>query len=140
MKIRPTTLQPRRSFVKTLLYGLALPGLWLARRLKENGVSFPEFTNPPIVVPYLPEPGIRFYDEVIVITTSESLSVFSSACPHLGCRINQSEAGHLVCPCHGSQFNDRGQVVRSPAARGLRLLKYEHDQDGATLRIFVERT
>lgn len=140
MTIRPTNLQPRRFFLKALLYSLTLPALWLARRLKENVVSLPEVANPPRVVPYVAEPGIRFYDEAIVITTTEGLSVFSSACPHLGCRINQAEGGQLVCPCHGSRFNEHGEVVGCPAARGLRPLKYERDQEGRSLRIFVEPT
>jgi len=37
-------------------------------------------------------------------------------CTHLGCVVpwNQAEK-KFICPCHGSQYNDQGRVVRGPA-------------------------
>lgn len=46
--------------------------------------------------------------------------VFSSVCPHLGCRFNWEDASKkFVCPCHGSQFTYDGEHVAGPAPRGL---------------------
>lgn len=46
--------------------------------------------------------------------------VFSSICPHLGCRFNWVDEQHkFVCPCHGSQFTLDGEHVAGPAPRGL---------------------
>ncbi len=130
----------RRTFLKALLYGMSLPGLWLIHSFRKNTRAMPELANPPLVVPYTPEPGVRFHDKAILVTTAEGLSIFSSACPHLGCRIDRLDGEELVCPCHGSRFNLRGEVVRNPAARSLTQLKYESDQKGAVLRIFAETT
>ncbi len=132
--------QPRRSFLKAGLYGMIVPGVWLLRRFKERAEALPELASPPLVIPYAPGPGIRFHEKVITVTTAEGLSVFSSTCPHLGCRIDRAEGNELVCPCHGSRFNENGQVTRSPAGRGLRRLKYEQDTAQGVLRVFLQKT
>ncbi len=132
--------QPRRSFLKAVLYGMTVPGFWLLRAFQKRAEALTELANPPLVIPYVPSPGIRFYGKVITVATAERLSVFSSACPHLGCRIDRAEGTELVCPCHGSRFNESGEPTRTPAARGLRRLKYEHDTKQAVLRVFLETT
>jgi Rieske Fe-S protein len=40
----------------------------------------------------------------------------NAVCTHLGCVVpwNQAEK-KFICPCHGSQYNDQGRVVRGPA-------------------------
>ncbi|HTV73252.1 MAG TPA: ubiquinol-cytochrome c reductase iron-sulfur subunit [Candidatus Acidoferrales bacterium] len=46
--------------------------------------------------------------------------IFSSICPHLGCRFNWIDAEkRFMCPCHGSQFGLEGQYLAGPAPRGL---------------------
>jgi len=55
--------------------------------------------------------------------------MFSSICPHLGCRFNWvPEQTRFICPCHGSQFSPIGQKLAGPAPRGLDPLPFrEHD-------------
>ena len=54
---------------------------------------------------------------------------YSSVCTHTGCNIDErlSEAGRLVCPCHGSEFDprDRAKVMGGPAPRRLAQLPLE---------------
>lgn len=52
------------------------------------------------------------------------LHEFSAVCPHLGC-IVQWNPGEKSwdCPCHGSRFDCKGEVLNGPAARGLALVK-----------------
>jgi Rieske Fe-S protein len=49
-----------------------------------------------------------------------SFIMFSSICPHLGCRFNWvAEQNRFICPCHGSQFGAEGDKLAGPAPRGL---------------------
>ena len=45
----------------------------------------------------------------------------SGICTHTGCRIMQplGQHGGFVCPCHGSEFDIYGHVVKGPAKRDL---------------------
>ena len=46
--------------------------------------------------------------------------IFSSICPHLGCKFNwAAEEKRFICPCHNSQFNLVGDKLSGPAPRGL---------------------
>lgn len=40
----------------------------------------------------------------------------NAVCTHLGCVVPFNTAEKkFICPCHGSQYNDQGRVVRGPA-------------------------
>jgi Rieske Fe-S protein len=55
------------------------------------------------------------YDAIVM-----SFVMFSSICPHLGCRFQwDTGAGRFICPCHGSQFGVIGNKLAGPAPRGL---------------------
>ena len=44
----------------------------------------------------------------------------SRKCTHLGCTVPWlSKEGRFECPCHASQFDIRGEVIRPPAPRAL---------------------
>ncbi len=59
-----------------------------------------------------------------------SFVIFSSICPHLGCRYEwHPEATRFICPCHGSQFGIQGQHLAGPAPRGLDPLPFR-EKDG----------
>jgi Rieske Fe-S protein len=59
--------------------------------------------------------GIAPYPAVVM-----GFVMFSSICPHLGCRYNwDPSANKFACPCHGSQFTALGEHVAGPAPRGL---------------------
>ncbi len=62
-------------------------------------------------------------DTVMVIRTSQTAVVALSAiCTHAGCSMNfDSSQNLLVCPCHGSQFNESGDVVTGPARRPVKV-------------------
>ncbi|GAC1349016.1 MAG: hypothetical protein NVSMB19_02080 [Vulcanimicrobiaceae bacterium] len=59
-----------------------------------------------------------------------SFVMFSSICPHLGCRYNWvAEQKRFVCPCHGSQFGVQGDKISGPTPRGLDPLPFR-DKNG----------
>ena len=40
----------------------------------------------------------------------------NAVCTHLGCVVPWNAAENkFICPCHGSQYNNQGRVVRGPA-------------------------
>jgi|Deesub1362A_J573_1020465.scaffolds.fasta_scaffold09170_3 Rieske Fe-S protein len=53
----------------------------------------------------------------------------SLVCTHLGCRLRQ-EGDALLCPCHGSRFDQDGRAKHGPAVRPLRDLWLEVDGEG----------
>ena len=60
----------------------------------------------------------------VLIHDSQGFSAVSTVCPHLGCQVNLKETG-FACPCHGSQFDEEGRLVRGPAQKGLQALRLE---------------
>ena len=60
---------------------------------------------------------------ILVDKTSDgTYHAMTSVCTHQGCTINQYDTGtkQFVCPCHGSQFNSTGGVVKGPASASLK--------------------
>lgn len=74
--------------------------------------------------PLNPNKQFSFYKDFIVVNKNGDISVFSSHCSHLGCIINRSENDTLVCPCHGSVFNESGNPMRGPAIKPLKQLDF----------------
>ena len=46
------------------------------------------------------------------------LAAISTVCTHLGCTVNPVETG-FDCPCHGSTYDDKGEVTGGPAPKAL---------------------
>lgn len=55
---------------------------------------------------------------VCVIREGNKLAAVSTTCTHLGCIVSASETG-FACPCHGSRFDQDGNVTGGPAPRPL---------------------
>ncbi|OCR02792.1 (2Fe-2S)-binding protein [Oscillatoriales cyanobacterium USR001] len=44
-------------------------------------------------------------------------------CTHLGCTVEwKTERSRFECPCHGSQYDAQGRVIKGPAKRSLPLV------------------
>jgi cytochrome b6-f complex iron-sulfur subunit len=56
--------------------------------------------------------------KLVVRRQDNRFAAISTVCTHLGCIVNPSDTG-FDCPCHGSTYDDRGQVTGGPAPRGL---------------------
>jgi len=65
----------------------------------------------------------------ILIHTSGGFHALSLVCSHLGCTV-QDQLDNLACPCHGSRFDDAGNVTKRPAGSPLRSLDVEVSADG----------
>ena len=53
-------------------------------------------------------------------TGDNTVAAFSRTCTHRGCTLPNFSNGISSCPCHGSQFNTSGKVVKGPASRPLK--------------------
>jgi nitrite reductase/ring-hydroxylating ferredoxin subunit len=128
----------RRILLKTALTALCGAGLWFMNSLARRAGMIPENAETTLTVPIPAANEIRFYDRAIVVASSEGLEVFSSTCPHLGCRINRTEDREIVCPCHGSRFSERGELLHGPSRRALQSLPFEVDRANAMVRITLK--
>jgi cytochrome b6-f complex iron-sulfur subunit len=67
---------------------------------------------------------------VQVVCGNQGVAAMSMICTHLGCVVDQEESG-FKCPCHGSIFDEKGNVVGGPAPRGLMWLSVSKAADGS---------
>lgn len=79
--------------------------------------------------------GLKGDAHYLITTKDNQLESFAlnAVCTHLGCVVpwNPSE-NKFMCPCHGSQYNEQGKVVRGPAPRSLALAHVEKN-DGKVI-------
>jgi cytochrome b6-f complex iron-sulfur subunit len=66
---------------------------------------------------------------VFVFRDRRGVRAMSAICTHLGCVVTQTNEGFL-CPCHGSNFDNEGEVLSGPAPRALDWLKVDVAPDG----------
>lgn len=65
----------------------------------------------------------------LVVEKDRTLATYgiNAVCTHLGCVVPFNSAENkFICPCHGSQYNDQGRVVRGPAPLVSSLLHFYH--------------
>jgi cytochrome b6-f complex iron-sulfur subunit len=76
--------------------------------------------------------GLKGDPTYIVVTAENAIANYgiNAVCTHLGCVVpwNGSE-NKFICPCHGSQYNDEGKVVRGPAPLSLALAVADVTED-----------
>jgi len=65
----------------------------------------------------------------VIINRNGEIVAQSLVCTHLGCTITESATG-FDCPCHGSRFDEDGNVLAGPAQKPLRNLRVELLEDG----------
>lgn len=69
--------------------------------------------------------GLKGDPTYVVVTEDKAIASYglNAVCTHLGCVVpwNASE-NKFICPCHGSQYNNEGKVVRGPAPLSLALV------------------
>ena len=71
-----------------------------------------------------------------LIVTEGSIENYglNAICTHLGCVVPWNAAlNKFACPCHGSQYNAEGKVVRGPAPLSLALAHTEVKNDVVSL-------
>lgn len=120
--------QSRRTFIAKVALLLGSAGLlwrYLTPRLPVRRTVL--VSVPLSEVPY--QGALVYRDQrLALLRDGAGFYALSLVCTHLGCTVTVS-AGHLSCPCHGSEFDRQGRVLKGPADRALRRLVVE-DRDG----------
>ena len=66
-------------------------------------------------------PGTRIAREaerICIVRDGNKLAAISTTCTHLGCSVGISDTG-FACPCHGSRYDQDGDVTGGPAPKPL---------------------
>lgn len=63
---------------------------------------------------------------------SGSFTAVSTRCMHRGCQVEPVD-GHLICPCHGSEYTNQGEVLKGPTL--LPLHRYDVTADDESVVI-----
>ena len=67
---------------------------------------------------------IRSDIPAVIFNKDGELVAQSLVCTHLGCTVAESVTG-FDCPCHGSRFDENGNVLAGPAQKPLKTLRVE---------------
>ncbi len=68
--------------------------------------------------------GLKGDPTYIIVADNNEIASYglNAVCTHLGCVVPWNVAENkFMCPCHGSQYNAEGKVVRGPAPLSLAL-------------------
>lgn len=81
-------------------------------------------------IPFNKNKEVVFNDDFIIVNNNGTTTAFSAHCTHLGCKIDKMEGERFVCPCHGSQYDLNGKVLKGPAYKDLEIVPSEISEDG----------
>jgi len=90
-----------------------------------------------ITIPFDSTKKIIFQDNYIIINKEGITKVYSSRCTHLGCKIDKSQDGNLICPCHGSKFNSEGMAIKGPATKSLEEKEFSFNENRSFISIYA---
>jgi ubiquinol-cytochrome c reductase iron-sulfur subunit len=98
------------------------PGQWRHFEIEGSPVFVHRLTTDEIDSRPIP-PGTQIKPEK---TVSKEWIALSGTCTHAGCRILRTldRPSGFICPCHGSEFDIYGHVVRGPAKHNLPTVPY----------------
>src|SRR6516162_5679900 len=81
-----------------------------------------------------PDGSVTFLEDerVFLVRQGNTFRCLSAVCTHLGCTVNRADKGYH-CPCHGSVFDDQGNVKSGPAPRALSWFEISLSKDNRLL-------
>jgi cytochrome b6-f complex iron-sulfur subunit len=105
----------------------------LAKDALGNDVVISEFLASHSVGDRALAQGLKGDPTYIVVESTSTIADYglNAVCTHLGCVVPWNAAENkFICPCHGSQYNSQGKVVRGPAPLSLALVHTNVTDDG----------
>lgn len=85
--------------------------------------------------------GLKGDATYLILDDEKNMADFAvnAVCTHLGCVVPWNKAENkFMCPCHGSQYDKNGKVVRGPAPLSLALAHREEDNGKVILKPWTE--
>jgi cytochrome b6-f complex iron-sulfur subunit len=85
--------------------------------------------------------GLKGDASYLIVTANSKIEDYAlnAVCTHLGCVVPWNKAeGKYMCPCHGSQYDGTGKVIRGPAPLSLALAHVENVDNKVTLTPWTE--
>lgn len=152
----PASVLNRRGFVKhfALTSAASMIGgkLWTARLLADIGPNGEPVARIPIKISDYPalQDGLGsvrfkfasttadFFPFTVTRSEDNMFYAVDTRCTHRGCIVDAYSAPDfaMICPCHGSHYSYRGEVISGPAVENLQ--RYVTDYDGLdTVIVFL---
>jgi cytochrome b6-f complex iron-sulfur subunit len=104
----------------------------LAKDALGNDIKASEFLNTHAAGDRTLAQGLKGDPTYLIVTEDKEIASYglNAVCTHLGCVVpwNTSE-NKFICPCHGSQYDATGKVVRGPAPLSLALVNTTVTED-----------
>lgn len=73
-------------------------------------------------------------ENILLVNVAGSIRAFTSVCTHSACSRNWTFNGNEAqCTCHGSVFDNSGNVVNGPASSPLRSFDVNREGDSLTV-------
>ncbi|CCH65737.1 Cytochrome b6-f complex iron-sulfur subunit PetC1 (Rieske iron sulfur protein [Richelia intracellularis HM01] len=107
-----------------------------------NNVSVTKFLDSHNVGARVLVQGLKGDPTYVVVESKEAIGDYgiNAICTHLGCVVPWNAAENkFKCPCHGSQYNATGKVVRGPAPRSLALSHVAVEEDKILITPWTEK-
>lgn len=124
--------QSRRTFIATIALLLASAGL--LRRYLTPRLPVRRTVLVRVAAADIPAAGGLVYGDqrLALLRDGNGIYALSLVCTHLGCTVSVA-GGRLSCPCHGSEFDRQGRVLKGPADRAL--LRLEVEERGGVVEV-----
>ena len=126
-------MKSRRTFLRIGAVGLISFFAFIWNKLTLNHLESVKQKSK--TLPFNRNKEITFSGDYIIVTKDNSTTVYSAHCTHLGCKIDKLEGDRFVCPCHGSQYDLNGKVVKGPAYKNLKEMPSSVSEDGNNITI-----
>ncbi|MBD2313099.1 cytochrome b6-f complex iron-sulfur subunit [Desertifilum sp. FACHB-1129] len=106
-----------------------------------NDIQVSEFLDTHNVGDRMLSQGLKGDPTYLIVDADKTLESYglNAVCTHLGCVVpwNGGE-NKFICPCHGSQYDNTGKVVRGPAPLSLALVHAEVSDDKVVFTPWTE--
>ena len=136
----------RRDFLQKslLIAGGAIGASWLLEACSKSSSSTPAASGPSVNFTIdlstsqyssLNTKGNYLYvsNTIVARDSSGNFVALYDVCTHAGCTISFNGTNQFPCPCHGSIFDENGNVVQGPATSGVK--KYTCTLNGTKLTV-----